>query len=141
MSGSLYDDGIDDIGKADLDLVNADIRALLLDEDYVFDAAHKYLDDVAAGARLDTAVALTGKTFSGGVFDADDVVFSAVAAGDEATAVLLYVHTGTDATSRLLYWTDAISGFPWPTNGQDITVRWPGGAGKIFHFRVFRPTS
>ena len=67
---------------------------------------------------------LSSKTFTDGTFDAADITFSSVT-GDESEAVILYVDSGSDATSRLICFLDTVaSGLPVTPNGGDITVTW-----------------
>jgi len=108
----------------DIDLVNDDIRVILIDTaDYTYSAAHEYLSDVAAGAREEVSGAMTGKSITGGVFDAADVTFSA-ATGDPCEALIIYQHTGTDGTSILIAYIDSATGLPITLNGGDATVVW-----------------
>lgn len=105
----------------DIDLAADDIRAIIVDTaDYTYSAAHDFLDDVPAGARVAVSAALASKTTTAGVFDAADVTLSAVT-GDSVEAVILYRHTGTDATSDLIAYIDGVSVTP---NGGNITVQW-----------------
>lgn len=111
---------------------SADIRAVLIDlNDYTpnFDT-HEFLISVPAGARVGTPVALSGKTNTLGVLDASDIVFSSVT-GDVCEALLLYIHTGSDATARLIALIDTANGLPVAPNGLDISVSWDNGANKI----------
>lgn len=105
----------------DIDLATDDIRVIVVDTaDYTYNSGHDFLDDVPAGARVAVSSALGSKTITGGVFDAADVTFSAVT-GDSVEAVVLYKHTGSDATSSLIAYIDGISVTP---NGGDVTVAW-----------------
>ena len=111
------------------------IKVVLLDASYAYDAAHDFLDDIGAGARVATSANLTGKTITDGVFDADDVTLTAVPLGDTVTQVALFQSTGADATSRLIAHFDTKSDdtpISVVTNGGDIQVTWPNGADKIF---------
>ena len=109
-----------------------DIRVILIDSGaYTVDLTnHDFLDDVAAGARIAT-VALTGEAVSGNVFDANDATFTAVS-GVQSEALILYKHTGVEATSRLICYIDTATNLPVTPNGGDITVAWDAGANKIF---------
>jgi hypothetical protein len=134
MASGLYAKTKKLILDADLDLLVDDIRAILVDTaDYSVDlAAHDFLDDVAAGARVAVSSELTNKSTTGGVFDADDVTWSSVT-GDQCEAVILYKHTGTDSTSPLIAYIDSFSsGMPVTPNGGNITCQWDSGANKIF---------
>jgi Cu2+-containing amine oxidase len=79
-----------------------------------------------------TSANLTTKTTTGGVFDADDVTFTAVATGSTVTQMVLYQDTGVAGTSRLIALFDTVTGLPIPTNGGDLLVSWSNGASKIF---------
>lgn len=109
-----------------IDLLNDEIRCILIDAaNYTPNLnSHEFLSSVPSAARIVVSQALTGKSVSGGTFDANDVVFSGTS-GASAEAVLVYQHTGVDATSRLVAWIDAGStGLPLTPNGEDITMRW-----------------
>lgn len=119
-------------GANQVDFDTDDIRAILVDTGaYTVDLTnHDFLDDVPGGARIAT-VALTGESVSGNVFDANDAVFTSVS-GATCEAVILYKHTGTESTSRLICYIDTATGLPVTPNGADITVQWDSGANKIF---------
>lgn len=93
--------------EAQIDWVNDDIRALLIDTgDYTANfSTDDNLDDIPSGGRVGTAVALTGKTDTLGVLDADDTTFTTVT-GDSIEAIVLYKHTGTESTSKLIAYLD-----------------------------------
>jgi hypothetical protein len=103
----LYGKGKEALCGGGIDWVNDDIRALLIDTgEYTPNfSTDDNLDDIAAGGRVGTAVALTGKTNTLGVLDADDVTFTSVT-GDSIEAFVLYLHTGTESTSKLLAYFD-----------------------------------
>lgn len=114
-----------------INLNTADVRAILVDAaDYTFSAAHDFLDDVPAGARVATA-ALSSESWASATFDAGDVTLLAVT-GDPSEVVILYIHTGTESTSRLICYIDTATGLPVTPNGGNITITWDNGANKIF---------
>jgi hypothetical protein len=136
MANALYDKFKEEClsRAATPDLSSDDIRLALIDlADYTFSAAHDFLDDVPAGARVATSSAALGsQTVTGGVFDAADEVLSSVS-GDESEALILYFHTGVDATAKLIAFIDTgVTGLPVTPNGGDINVNWDSGANKIF---------
>lgn len=120
--------------KALVDLSAVSVKWMLVDEAlYTYNAAHEFLSDVPAGARGPSTGALATKTFTNGVFDADDATWTAPAAGTIYEGVLLYVDTGVVGTSRLIqYINDAGVGLPITTNGVDINRVHDNGANKIF---------
>lgn len=132
MANALYDSAKAAILTNTLDVENGDIRALLVDSSYVVDtSAHDNLDDIGGGSRVGSAVALSGKTVAAGVFDADDVVFSGLT-GDDVAAVVLYLHTGVESTSKLFAYLDTATGIPRTLTGGDMMIRWSNGSNKIF---------
>ena len=133
MTNALYDKGREGFLDGSIDWDTDDIRAILIDvADYTVDLdAHDNLDDIPAAARVAVSGALTGKTVAAGVADAADVTWSAVT-GDQCEAIVLYKHTGTDSTSRLIAYIDDATGLPVTPNGGDIKVEWDSGDDKIF---------
>ena len=108
-------------------------KAILIDTaDYTVDiATHEFLSDVPSAARVAIAT-LTPIAPTDGVLDAADVTFTAVT-GDSCEAIIIYQHTGSDATSRLLLYLDsATAGLPvTPVGAADIAVTWSNLASKI----------
>lgn len=133
MASAVYPKALEAFLSGLIDLLNDDIRCVLVDTaDYTYDAAHDFLADVAAGARVSTSAAMTGKSVTDGVFDADDVTLPG-ATGDQSEAVIIYQHTGNDATARLIVFIDqATSGLPVLPNGGDILLQWSNSASRIF---------
>jgi hypothetical protein len=103
------------------------IRAILVDSaDYTYLAAHDFLDDVPAGARVAVSAGLGTPTIVDGVFDTADFVWSTVT-GDQSEAIVLYNHDGNGAgsdTARqlVLFMDTGITGMPITPNGGNINV-------------------
>lgn len=106
---------------ANVDLIAGDVKAILVDlADYTFDNAHDFLSDVPVAARVATSANLAGKTVTNGVFDCDNFTWTAVT-GDQSEAVIFFIDTGVEATSRLVCYLDTgQSGLPVTPNGGDI---------------------
>ena len=130
MANRLYPKGAEKI-LGTLDLTAVTVKAALLSDAYTYSAAHEFLSDISASV-LNTAQTLASKAVTGGVFDAADVVYTAVTSGANARYVALYHDTGTAGTSSLIFFVDTATGLPMATNGGDITVQWDSGANKIF---------
>ena len=101
------------------------MRAVLVDSgSYTFSNIHEFASTLTGIAG--TAVSLTNKTYTNGVFRADNITFASVATGTgtgtAVEAVVLYVYTNSDlAASPLVAYIDGITVTP---NGGDITVNW-----------------
>jgi hypothetical protein len=133
MANALYANAKEQFLQGGIDLLNDDIKVVLVDTDlYTADtAADDFLDDIASGARVATSANLSGKTVTDGVFDADDVTFTAVT-GAESEAVVIYKDTGVAATSPLIAYIDTGTGLPITPNTGDIILQWSGSLSKIF---------
>lgn len=114
-----------------INLGTADVRVILVDlADYAYSAAHTFLSDVPALARVAVA-ALTGESWTGGVFDAADLTVPGVT-GDQFESLILYIDTGVEGTSRLIAYYDTATGLPITPNGGGVDITWSNGADKIF---------
>lgn len=133
MANALYNAAKKAFLDADIDLLVDDIRAILIDtDDYAVNlATHDFLDDIPVAAREEVSGALTAKDTTAGVFDAADVSFPA-AAGDPCEAIVLYKHTGVEATSNLIAYIDTATGLPVTLNGGNVQIQWDAGANRIF---------
>jgi hypothetical protein len=94
----------------------------------------QFLSNVTGGGGtlVATSANLTTKTVAAGVADADDVTFTAVAAGAACDYVIGYKDTGVAGTSPLIFAINVATNLPVTPNGGDITVQWDAGANKIF---------
>ena len=110
-------------GASNVALDSEDVKAILVDlADYSYSAAHDFLDDVPAGARVAISAALDTKTITDGVFDAANFSWTAVT-GDPSEAVIIFIDTGVEETSRLVAFYDTgVTGLPVTPNGGDINV-------------------
>lgn len=122
MASALYPLYKQQILGAGLNLSTLAVHIVLVDvADYTYNASHEFLTSVAAGARVAVAGPLLTPTIVGGTFDAADITFTAVT-GDPSEALVIYQHTGTDGTSRLIAYIDTATGLPVTPNGGDILV-------------------
>jgi hypothetical protein len=110
---------------ADCDLLVLDIRAVLIDTGtYTYSAAHDFYNDLSGVVGTESGV-FANKTTTAGVFDADNITFTAVT-GATAEALVIFADTGNVATDRLIAYIDSATGLPVTPNGGDITVTWSG---------------
>lgn len=127
--GAWYPTTLEALLKGDADL-DGTVKIVLLDSGYVYSAAHDFLDDVGAGARLGTAQTLTSKTFTAGVFNAAQVSYPSVAVAETVVGYVVYIDTGVEGTSRLLFYEDTnADGTPINVEGDGtpILIDWPLG--------------
>lgn len=132
MSNALYAKGKEKMLAASINYVSDTIKVALVKNTYPQNlATDEFYSDISAYV-IGTPQTLGSKTTSAGVFDAGDVTYTAVTAGDTLEGVVIYKDTGVAGTSPLLAYIDTITGFPLATNGGDITIQWDNGAYKIF---------
>ena len=114
-------------GAADSDLDGSGttgVYAALVDTGvYTYSAAHQFYPDLGAsvvGAPVELA---TGKTYTSGLFDADNVTLTAVS-GSSAEAIVLYRrNAGANTTWRLIAYIDTgVTGLPVTPGGGDIDI-------------------
>lgn len=88
---------------------------------YTYSSAHEFYSSVSG--VVGTPATLGTKTFTNGVFDAADVTYTGVS-GSSAEALIIYIDTGSPATSRLVYYSDTgWTNLPVTPNGGDITLQ------------------
>lgn len=119
-----------------LNMTAATLKVVLVDTNggtpYTYSAAHQFLSDIPAGARVFTSAVLTTPTVTAGVFDADDVSLVSVT-GVSAEALVIFNDTGVAGTSKLIaYFDTGVSGLPVTPSGGNISITWDNGANKIF---------
>lgn len=112
-------------------LLTDTIKVALINNSYTYSSAHDFYDDVSANV-IGTDQTLGTKDTTGGVFDAADPTWTAVAGGSTVQGFWIYKDTGTPATSTLIFWSDTYTNLPFATNGGDITIQFDSGANKIF---------
>jgi hypothetical protein len=133
MADGWYASGRSSFARGDIDWINDSVVAVLLDtSEYTVDLANdQYLADIPEAACV-AVVELSGKSvLAGGVLDADDSSFAAVAPGGACGAVLLYKDTGAEASSPLVLYLDSLTGLPVTPDGGDIVATWNNGADRI----------
>ena len=117
--------------QAGINMSSDDIRAMLVLSSYTYDAADEFVADLGA-VDNGRSVALGSKTFTNGIFDAADTSITATA-GTPSNALIIFKHTGSDATARLIAYIDSAVGLPFtPEASQVCPVVFDNGANKIF---------
>ena len=133
MANTLYDLARQRFLEAQINWMTDTIKVLLVDTGAYTPqtSVHQYLSDIPTSARIAGPVTLTAKSTTGGAADAADITFTAVS-GASIEAIIIYVDSGTEATSPLIAFIDTATGLPITPNGGDIIVTWDNGTNKIF---------
>lgn len=112
---------------ANNDLDGQTVKVALVTAGYTYSSANQFYSSVSASV-IGTPQTLGTKTFTNGVFDAADVLFTAVT-GAQVVALVIYIDTGNAATSPLVAFIDTgVTNLPVTPNGGDIAITWnPSG--------------
>jgi len=97
-------------------------------------ATDDFYNDINTATQGSMSSALTTKTIgtvAAGVFDSDNVTFTAVS-GNSVESVNMLKDTGTTSTSDLIAYYDTATGLPVTPNGGDITVTVAAGGWFTF---------
>ncbi len=116
-----------------IDFLGDDIRVMMVTSGYTYDAGDEFVADIGANILTNgRSPALASKTTTGGVFDAADPTLPTVNSGQTADALILFQHTGSDATARVILFLDTgVTGLPFSTTGGDVSITFDNGANKI----------
>ena len=133
MANTLYDFARQRFLEAQINWMTDTIKVILVDSGAYTPqtSVHQYLSDISGSARIAGPVTLTAKATTGGAADGADVTFTSVS-GPSIEAIVIYVDTGTEATSPLIAYIDTATGLSITPNGGDIIVTWDNGTNKIF---------
>ena len=131
MANAWYRKGAEKVLLAQVNFDTDTIKARLV--------KNTYAQNLSTDEFISSVTAITGSTdqtlantsVTDGVFDADDITFTAVPAGETSEGVVIYKDTGVEGTSPLLMYIDTITGFPLVTNGGNVVIQWDNGAYKI----------
>lgn len=129
MANKFYPKGAQKLLSGAINFSADTIKAVLVPVAYAYSDGHEFLADI--GSVVGAAVELVNKTIAGGVFDADDITFGALAGGSTVKAIVLFKDTGNASTSPLLCHLDGVTGFPFSTNGGEVATPWSDGPAKI----------
>lgn len=112
-------------GATNIDVNDGTVKVALIDTGaYTYNSAHDFYDDVSGVVGTPQTIANT--TVTNGLFDGDNVTFTAVS-GNSVEALIIYIDTGSAATSRLVAYIDTgVTGLPVTPNGGDISITWNG---------------
>ncbi len=99
------------------------VKCALVSAGYTYSSSDQYWS-AASASVVGTPQTIGSKTFTNGVFDGSDVTYTSVS-GSQVVALILYIDTGSAATSPLVAFIDTgVTNLPVTPNGGDILVTW-----------------
>lgn len=122
MANALYHKAVNKFFKGEIDWVDDDIRAVLIDGDnYTVDlSTHEFISHLSGILKISPSLA--NKSVAAGAAKGDAVTFSGVAGN--VSRIVIYMATSEDNTSPLIAYYDTVSGFPINANNADVTITW-----------------
>jgi hypothetical protein len=138
MANAAFTPALEGFISGEIDLDTAVIKAAFV-RGYTFSASHKFVSDVtgAGGTLNGTSAALTGKTVTGGVFDADDTTVTTTASAVNHGILLFQasaVGGGADVAAsaqRVIAYYDTGTGLPIQPGSGATPITWDSGTNKI----------
>lgn len=125
----IYPGFLDSLGRKEIDLEDDDLRLVLIDSSGSYDPQDEFLDDLGS-VLVGTGVTVTDPVMQFGwlVAGVSTLTVTDAPASEQVSAAVLYVHTGTPSTSRLVGWVDTgadTTVIDLTTTGDDITLSLP----------------
>jgi len=131
MANALYPKFKEALLQGQINMLTDTIKAMLVRTGYTYNPTHQFLSSVST-YNNGRSSALTNKSVTNGVFDADDIQVTAISA-TQVIAIVLYKDTGNDNTSPLIAYLDNVSGIPFtPAANGTVQIVWDNGSYKIF---------
>ena len=132
MANFLYDVAVNGTFAGSINWnAGANFKCMGLNSSYTPSTSHQHLSDVASGDRETSGIAISGASFTGRKFKFSALLFPAVTSGHTITYVILYIDTGTESTSTLLYLCDTGTNLPVTGTGADVSFT-PDATGGLF---------
>lgn len=129
MANALYPAFKQALLNKEWDMNTDTVKVSLINTGTSYNSAHDFYNDISSGV-LGTPQTITTPTITSGVFDGDNVTFTAVAAGGTVVAYVVWIDTGgASSTDPLVAWFDtdgAAAAINIPTNGSNITITFNG---------------
>ena len=132
MANFSFNHAVDDSFAGLIDwTAGTNFRCIGVDSTYAPDPTHQFLSSIASGKRKTAGIAISTPSFVGRMFKFSGLLFPALTSGAVVTYVVLYIHTGTDSTSKLLYLCDTATNLPVTGTGADVSFT-PDGTLGLF---------
>lgn len=133
MATFLYGNASQQFATGAWDWLTLTVWAALVDHTYVPNANKDlHVSDIPSTSIIAREGPLTSLTSSNGLVGGNVPQFSSLLSPQIAAAVVLYVSTGTDSTSQLIYYSSDGDGFPLTLAGFNYVVSADLAAGGWF---------
>jgi hypothetical protein len=134
MANFLYKKAKQSILNAEINFISNNLKLLIIDKTHYTpdENTDQYVSDIPANAIKKRSNNIQNVTNSLGVIDANDISISDYSGGF-FDAIIMYADTGSDLTSRLIFFIDSSSGLPFDVSNSitPITIIWNDLSNKI----------
>lgn len=105
------------------DSTNGPFCALVDTGTYTYSSAHDFYNDLSGVVGTDQRISTP--TTTNGLFDGDDLTYTAVSGASVEALVIYRKNSGANSTWKLVLYEDtSVTGLPVTPNGGNITVTW-----------------
>jgi len=117
-----------------LDWTAGDIRAILLPVSWVPNFGAEFVSTISLGTRVATSGLITGRAITDGLATGSSAIFPLVFDTRLVSQAVMYVDTGNEATSRLLFYIgdEDLVTEPFIPQGFDYSLNPDAGTGGYF---------
>lgn len=121
------------IGTAGINLLTANLTCALLSGVYAPNRnTDQFVADIPPAAIIARSGLLTAQALTQGIFSATIPEFGSLLSVTSVAAMVIYLETGNDAASKLLYYSSDGVGFPFVPSGFNYFVGYDQSNGGFF---------
>jgi hypothetical protein len=132
VSSFVYNQARTDFATAQINWTTADIRVALTGGNYAPSVDDLTLADVGAGNLIVRDIIMATKNVTNGICSGTIPPFNAFIEPAPVIGVLIYILGGSDASSRVIYYSDDGIGFPFTPQGFNYLVAFDQTSGGFF---------
>jgi hypothetical protein len=122
VASAAYPKGLKAFLDKDIDMLVDDIVAILYDSGAgAYDPADQFISDLPGAGIIDRSGPLSGKSTTGGVFDANNETITTVPTAT-IEAIIIAADLGADSASPLIGYLELAG--TYGSSGADVTINW-----------------
>jgi hypothetical protein len=134
MANFVYKKAKEAFLNGDIDVINDQLKVLLLkSSEYTANQnTDEFVSQIPSNAIVRRSEAISSKSSSNGIFDADNVTIAGYD-GSAFEAIALYQYKPSDSEARLIFYIDTSDGLPFVglNTVSSVTIFWNDGVSKI----------
>lgn len=132
MADFLYNSARDGFAGKLIDWTIANTKGMLVTGVYAPLQTHNFVSDIPDAAIAMRSSGMVGNAHNAGVCSGTVPTFQSLIWADPIVAIVIYIDSGDDATSQLIYYSSGGFGFPFVAAGFDYFVGFDQSNGGWF---------